>query len=87
MVQVAPGIVVKQEPTDYNDEEECDENEDNLLGSCENIEVCRIHLGRGEGVKGFQFWAKSFGWIKQSNNRCRKRKKGTIFTLMKRLNQ
>ena len=41
---MAPGIVVKQEPADYddNDDEECDENEDNLLNSFENMGVRRI---------------------------------------------
>ena len=36
---MAPGIVVKQEPADYddNDDEEGDENEDNLLNSFENM--------------------------------------------------
>ena len=41
---MAPGIVVKQEPADYddNDDEEGDENEDNLLNSFENGGVRRI---------------------------------------------
>ena len=41
---MAPGIVVKQEPADYdgNDYEEGDENEDNLLNSFENMGVRRI---------------------------------------------
>ena len=58
VAQVAPGIVVKQEPTDYDDEDECDENEDNLLCSCENIEVCGVHLGREEGIKASHFFGK-----------------------------
>ena len=41
---MAPGIVVKQEPADYDDsdDEEGDENEDNLLNSFENMGVRRI---------------------------------------------
>ena len=41
---MAPGIVVKQEPAGYddNDDEEGDENEDNLLNSFENMGVRRI---------------------------------------------
>ena len=41
---MAPGIVVKQEPADYcnNDDEEDDENEDNLLHNFENMGVKRV---------------------------------------------
>ena len=41
---MAPGIVVKQEPADYddNDDEEDDENEDNVLNSFENMGVKRV---------------------------------------------